>query len=468
MLFDRTARPVEGVLAQVACHLDTTADGGAVFEAAELLSGVTEVIDDLLQQTGALAEKIEGVAIDTFVTNIMGLDEAGDPVTPVFTYADTRNAAAAEALRQAFDLTRVHDRTGCRIHTSYLPARFRWLADSRPELLEKARYWVSIGEYLFDLFLGQRVVSYSVASWTGLLNRHTLSWDEAWLAHLPIDEGQLSPLTDVHEPVAGLKKEWSERWPALKEVPWFPAIGDGAAANIGSGCDTSRRVALTVGSTGAMRAVLDQNIPEAPTELWVYRVDAHRALLGGATTEGGNLFAWLKDTLQLPSGEELENDLAQLPPAGHGLTMLPFVAGERAPGWRGDARASLIGLTLNTGPIEIVRAGLESIAYRFALIHRAIAPNLPSDHQIIVSGGILNSPTWLQIMADVLNQPVIASAEKEATSRGAALLALETLAPDTERPDALADTYQPDSEAHARYAEGLDKQVALYDKLVAA
>ncbi len=467
MLFDRHARPVTGIIAQVANQLRTTAGGGAEFDPADILAGVVTVIDQVLDLAGSLAKQITGVATDTFVTNIVGIDAVGRALTPVFTYADTRCAPDAAALRQEFDLTSVYHRTGCRIHSSYLPARFRWLERTHPDWLKAAAHWVSVGEYLMSEFLGQRLVSYSVASWTGLLNRNHLKWDEEWLSHLPIDTRQLSPLTDVDRPLGGLRRKWAKRWPALKNVLWFPAVGDGAAANLGSGCQTPQRVALTIGTTGAMRVVLHENIAGLPEGLWCYRIDRQRALLGGATSEGGNLFAWLTNTLQLPPQPQLEQELSRLKPAAHGLIFLPFVAGERAPGWHDEARASLIGFGQNTRPIEILRAGLEGVAYRFALIHERITPHLPPNHQIIASGGgLLSSPTWLQIMADVLGRPLIASTIKEATSRGAALLALEALGYTVDEPVDPGKTYQPNLAHRARYDQALKGQLKAYQVFV--
>jgi gluconokinase len=101
------------------------------------------------------------------------------------------------------------------------------------------------------------------------------------------------------------------------------------------------------------------------------------------------------------------------------------------------------------------------------LIHQRLAPHLPPEHQLIASGsGLLNSPVWVQIMADVLGRPVIASAEKEATSRGVAVLALEALGLARDLPAALGRVYQPDETHHAHYQEALNKQVELYNKLI--
>jgi gluconokinase len=116
IMFDSQARPVEGCLAQLPYQLRTTPDGGAEFEANELFESVVGTIDRVLQLAGPLADQIGGVAIDTLVATIMGIDAAGQPVTPVFTYADTRSAADTQRLREEFgqqNLDLIHNRTGC-------------------------------------------------------------------------------------------------------------------------------------------------------------------------------------------------------------------------------------------------------------------------------------------------------------------------------------------------------------------
>ncbi len=269
---------------------------------------------------------------------------------------------------------------------------------------------------------------------------------------------------------SGLSRPYAERWPALRDVPWFPALGDGAAANVGSGCVGHHRIALTVGTTAALR-VIEPEVPEVPTGLWCYRVDRRRALLGGATSEGGNVYAWLSHTLRLGEPAAVEAALAALPPAEHGLSVLPFLAGERSPGWAGDARATIHGLTLASSPIQILQAGLEAVAYRCALIERSLCSDQGCTHRLIASGGALqHSPMWLQMFADVTGREVVLSAEPEATSRGAALLALEALGEvGGIESVAAADgaVYEPNLRHHRRHQEAIERQQRLYEQLVA-
>lgn len=475
ILYDAAAQVVEGMVEQRPYQMTTTPDGGAVFDAVAVMADVTRVIDGLLTRAGDLAKQIGAVAVDTLVGNLLGVDGQGQPVTPVFTYADTRNANATQAFRVelgADGAEAAHQRTGCLIHTSYVPSRLRWLAEEQPQWFRAAKRWVSVGEYVYHQLFGQWRVSYSVAAWTGMLNRRALVWDAEWLSYLPVTSEQLSPMGDLSTPCQGLQGDWAQRWPTLAQIPWLLPIGDGAAANIGSGCDAPDHIAMTMGTTGAMRVVVGPELKQVPDGLWLYRVDAARALLGGATTEGGNVFAWMKTLLQLPEGDALEAALAARKPAQHGLTMLPFVAGERAPGWREDARAAVTGLSLHTQPADILQAGLEAIAYRFALIYQRILPQLPShvDHEIIAGGGaLLSSSAWLQIMADVLGRPLHTLAEKEGTSRGLALLALEHLQViprPAALPPALGTTYLPDAKRHIIHQEALARQVELYNRLL--
>jgi hypothetical protein len=146
----------------------------------------------------------------------------------------------------------------------------------------------------------------------------------------------------------------------------LPAIGDGAAANVGSGALGAGRVAVTIGTTSALRAVLPGSAPPVPPGLWAYLVDRETALVGGALTEGGNLAAWLRSILRLGDPSTLEARLAALEPGSHGLTLLPTLAGERSPGYRPGARGAVASLSLAATPLEIMRAGLEAVALRLA------------------------------------------------------------------------------------------------------
>ena len=124
----------------------------------------------------------------------------------------------------------------------------------------------------------------------------------------------------------GLAEPWASKWPELAHTPFFLAVGDGVGANLGSGCSDSSRIALTIGTTGAMRVVLPNDsrrtehatagagLQPTPAGLWSYPIDSSRWLVGGSLTDGGSLFSWLHETLAVEDTGALLAAAAALPP----------------------------------------------------------------------------------------------------------------------------------------------------------
>jgi gluconokinase len=470
LLFDTRGNPVAGMGARQPYDLAVDTTGASEDQPKAAIARFVACVDQLLDQAGSLAQQIVAVAIDTMASTFLALDAAHQPLTPIISYADTRNDADADQLRHSQEEHAIHQRTGCLLRTSYWPARLAWLRRTQPLIWQQAAHYLTLGEYLELELFGTCRAGYSPASWTGLLNRQELAWDTELLDALGITASQLSPLTDTNQPLRGLREPYAKRWPALAQIPWFPAIGDGAAANIGSGCTGPQRIALTVGTTGALR-VVRPSVAMVPAGLWCYRVDGKRALLGGATSEGGNVYAWLQRTMQLGDPSAAEAALAAREPNCHGLMVLPFWAGERSPGWAGNARASIVGMTMATNAIDILQASLEAVAYRFALIAEGLFEGSTTNAQIVVSGGSLSqSPAWAQIVANVLGRPLVLSQEPEATSRGVALLALEALGiirDIAELPARDGSMITPNMQYHEHYRQALAEQQVLYAKLIA-
>jgi gluconokinase len=331
---------------------------------------------------------------------------------------------------------------------------------------------MSFGEFLALRLFGETETSVSMASGTGLLDQRSCEWDGELLAWLGIEAGQLPRIAEAGKTFSGLASEYARRWPRLSGARWFPAIGDGAANNIGAGCVTRERMALMIGTSGAMRLLWEDEPPAAlPSGLWLYRADRQRIVLGGALSDGGGLYSWMKDALAIKTDTgEVERALADLEPDAHGLTILPCWAGERSPGWSTAARGAITGLTMHTRPIEILRASMEAVAYRFALIAGALDTFALAGAKAVASGGALRaSPLWAQMLADVLGRALTLSGVRESSSRGAALLALEAtgkIKSIADAPAPLAETYEPDLTRHARYRAGQERQQKLYQQLI--
>jgi gluconokinase len=465
-LYDDAGEGVEGTEVKLDYEFEYTPEGGAEKDADELLDLVVRAVDGTLSEAGGAV--ISGVAMSTFWHSILGLDRDGRPTTPILTWADRRAAECVPDLRERLDERAYHRRTGCVPHSSYCPAKLLWASCALPEAFEKTEHWVSPADYFYANFFGEPYqVGTSMASGTGLLDQNRRKWDRETLEVLPAEEAQLSAISD--EPRKGLAGEWAERWPALRETPWLPAVGDGACSNVGSGCTGSDRLALMVGTSGAMRVLWKAESVEIPDGPWCYRADAKRYVMGGALSDGGNLIEWLRNTLRLPDTEKTEEMLSDMEPDSHGLTFLPLLAGERGPGWADRANGTVSGLSMTSKPVEILRAAMEAVALRFAIIVEMLGTASPGEKEVVASGGgLLNSATWTRIMADTLGRPVTLSGVQEASSRGAALIALEALGgPEIEAAQApLGETFEPDPSNHEVYMKALERQRRLYDAVL--
>lgn len=427
-LFDESGARITESTAQCSYPLLTAPDGKAEVEPAVLLSAISQCIEQTLahaRHSPDLRDRpIAGVGVSCFWHSLIGTDARGTPLTNIITWADSRCRAEAAHLRATLSEEVIHARTGCMLRSSFWPAKLTWLRNHHPETFSAVKIWMSPAEWLQNSLAGSAVCALAMATGTGLFNPTLLDWDKEMLSHCGLDTSHLLPLTDA--PVA-IGKPLANTFPELAGVPWFPAIGDGAASNLGSGCTTQGLAAINVGTSAALRIMRAGAEAKSPTGLFCYRVDANRYLVGGAISNAGNLRAWCLKELQTGDTASLESALAARPGPDHGLTVLPCWTAERAPTWNEELRGSILGITQNTTGLDLFQAITEATYQRIAQIADQLEANTGETPKFLVSGGIQHSQTALQRLADILDQPLYANPEPEASIRGAAVYAMEKL-----------------------------------------
>ena len=443
----------------------TTRDGGAEIDPERIIALVVEAIEGAVTGAGPLGPRIAAVGFTGMWHTLVAVGRDDAPVTPLYAWTDTRSSRSAAALRTELDEPAFHARTGTVFHPSYMPARIRWLRETMPTVAARVTRWMTIGDYIALRLFGTPAISVSMASGSGLFDQHSLQWDAPLLGALQVGSEHLPTIVDRRDPLRGIRPEFAGRLASLRDTPFFAALGDGACANVGSGCMSSTELALSIGSSAALRVIARVDDFSIPSGLWCYRLDRKHVVLGGALSNGGNVYAWLRDMLRLPAPDVVEAALASQGPDAHALTVLPFLAGERSPDWSLTARAAVAGLGLDTGPVDLLRAAMEGVALRLALIQRLLRAYFPTLRTIVGSGGALRqSPAWAQMVTDTLGSPLAITEDHETSSRGVALLALEAVG-------AIADAaavsppatsvLTPVPERTAVYAAALTRQLAL-------
>ncbi len=424
-VYDADANPVPRASVKIEHSFTVTADGGFDLDAIQALDQVVAAIDQILEKTSKLEGEIGYVASCSFWHSLVGVDVKGKATTSVLGWADTRSRAFTEVLRKRFDETVIHNRTGARFHSSFWPAKLMWLRKAFPDAFSRAAGLLSFSDLLGLRLFGELATSVSMASGTGIFDIRRCGWDSELVKYLKIDPDML-PVVVADGDTLKLNKKYAKRWPRLAEAKWFPTMADGAADNIGSGCVTRSKAALMVGTSGAMRVAYEGEPPaKIPDGLWCYRIDRKRVILGGALSDGGNLFAWMRKNLNLP--KDAEQQIADRPPGARGVTVSPYLHGERSTLYREDARGAINGLTASHDSVDILQAAMESVAYRFAEILKQLN-SVVNVKEIVASGGALrDSPVWTRMISDVLGRELTMSNVQESSSRGAVLLALESI-----------------------------------------
>lgn len=464
-VYDASGRPVEGNRHKVPHAFSTGGDGTSVIDADAVVREVEEIVDALAGSR--LEGRIGGVALDTFASSLVGVTADGRACTPCFTYADSRCGDQVVALREELDEAAVHQRTGTRLHSSYLAPRLRWLRETDPEAFAQAQRWMSLGEYIYLRLAGVTAAGTATAAWTGMLDRRTGAWDPELVAAAGIEPGQLSEVRDPSSPLLDVSSGVAARWPALAGAAWFPVVADGLSSNIGVGAVDGSAMAASAATSGAMRVLVHQVPDELPSGLWCYRVDAARSLLGGAVNDVGRAVSWLESTIRLDAGSSLDA-VARAEPSPAAPVVLPYFSGERATGWAAHARATLTGISPATTGSEVARGVLEGVAISYARIADQLRSVSGPSATILASGRVTQDvPSFLQVLADVLEAEVVPVTTKRATLRGTALLALEVLAPDVERVgSAVGETLTPVPERAAYYGVRRKEYQRLYEAVV--
>lgn len=469
LMFDARGFQVAGSERQVNYRLQTTTDGGWFGDPDMVFDLVCECVDAAVALAGDHSTKIGAVATASYWHSLMGVDAELCPTTPMLMWGDTRSGDDVDALQELIDPAVTHQQTGCRFHSSYWPAKLLWLRRTRPDIMTRTATWCSFPDYVEMRLRGSRQTSVSMASGTGLLHIEDSTWHRPLLDALEIAPAHLPELMDRDAPLPSMKRNWQERWPRLAHVPWYPAIGDGAAANLGTGAVGPDRLAITIGTSGAMRLITadaETRHLDLSDRIWSYRLDRRHRVTGGALSNGGNVTGWLARQFAGGDFAGVTAEAERVPPDGHGLTVLPLLAGERSPTWNDAASGVFAGLTLTAQRGQIYRATLEATAYRLAAIYDALRPFVTSEHEIFVNGAAAQkSPLWLQIIADTLGRPLAAlDADAEASARGAAIAALNVLGVlPTIRPEtpSVRRSFDPDLSNHAIYQAGIRRQSRL-------
>ncbi|MEE6261506.1 FGGY family carbohydrate kinase [Plantactinospora sonchi] len=426
LVLDAGARPLPGALARRKTPISIVEGGAATIDGPAYLGALMECLDDL-SAAGHL-DGVELVATSAQWHSVVPLDPDGEPLGPVLTWLDTRPSPPPGVPGPA-DPDDFHRRTGTWWHRFYWSVRLPWLRELAG--VGPLRF-AGLVEYVLGRLLEETAMSISQASGTGLLDLRTLDWDAEACELAEVRPGELPALAPA-DWSGRLRPEYARRWPALRSVRWTPPTGDGAASNVGSACYDTRRAAVTVGTSAAVRLVqsapVGTELPSLPEQLWRYRVDHGHVVTGTAFSAGGSLYAWARKQLRLPEGPELDRALARIPLDGGAVRADPRLGGDRPPGLAPSGSGMITGIGLDTAAVEILAGLMAALCRQVDTGVAAIESTLDKRVQVVLGGGAVAASTWWRraFAATLAPREVHHVPDPEIGAVGAALVAIGRL-----------------------------------------
>ncbi|WML42434.1 gluconokinase [Neobacillus sp. PS3-40] len=404
----------------------------------EILAAVVETIKVAVQKGGIKSADLALVSFSSAMHSVIAVDECGKPLTGCITWADSRATEWAEKIKNEMNGLAIYMRTGTPIHPMSPLAKIAWLRTEHPDVFTRASKFVGIKEYIFHKFFGQYVVDHSIASAMGMFNLKNLTWDEEALRVAGISREQLSEPVSTTFYLKGIEEDYANEMGISTEIPFVVGASDGVLSNLGVNAIDPGVVAITIGTSGAIRTVTDKPVTDHKGRIFCYALTEKHWVIGGPVNNGGMTFRWVRDELAsaevetakrlgIDPYEVLTKIASRVSPGSDGLIFLPYLAGERAPLWNANARGSFFGLGLHHKREHMIRAVLEGVILNLYTVLLALQEMIGVPKKIQATGGFARSELWRQMMADIFNQKVVVPESFESSCLGAVVLGMYAL-----------------------------------------
>jgi len=395
----------------------------------EIWKKTKKTLSDVISKAKKLKGKILTIGItNQRETTILWDKKSGKVVNRAIVWQDRRTEEFCKKLRSQNKETSFFNKTGLLIDPYFSATKVKWILDNVPV----AKKLMQKNELLFgtvDTFLIWRLTKRQIhatdatnASRTMLYNISTNKWDDGILKLLKIKKNILPEVKDCSDDYGSTHTSITGQ-----SIPISGVVGDQQAATIGQCCFEPGSLKSTYGTGAFVLLNTGNKIIYSKNRLLTtiaYRIKGKTTYaMEGSIFIAGAGVQWLRDRMKFfKNASETENIVKSLK-SNNGVYLVPAFTGLGAPYWDANARGVLSGLTRDTGPKEIVRSIIESVAYQTydlfeAMKHDGLRPKL-----VKVDGGMVMNNWFSQFLSDVVNVGVLRPKVQETTALGAAFMA---------------------------------------------
>ena len=421
VLFDNEFNDIE----QVSRGYKTNYRSNGVAEQSidEIYQALEDSITWVVGKHPEITEKIKTINFSSAMHSIILLDRSMNPLTNTIIWADNRAVDEVETFKNTYDWLAFYRNTGTPIHAMSPFAKLLWFKNGHQ--INGMSYCCGIKELLIYKLTNEFVMDYSLASSTGLLNIHTMAWDQQALSVTEITEAMLPKLVDVTYQLKINSLSFSEKTKLSSLTEIVIGASDGCLANLGSGALLPGETTLSIGTSGAIRMTVEEPLLDPLGRTFCYYLCPGKWIIGGAVNNGGNILTWLNQLILSDKEsiyERIKPALQMISTETKGLFFIPHLHGERAPYWDGRLTASYIGLLPTHTKLHLLKAALEGVTMNLKEVWQVVQDLAGDSTKIIASGGFVNSPEWTALITDIFGVDLYIQPKTEHSCLGAVLL----------------------------------------------
>ena len=397
----------------------------------EIYQNTVQVVKNLVEESGISKESVKGIGISNQrETSLIWEKKTGKALANAVVWQCARAAEICRRVEQIGAAEMIRQKTGLALSPYFPASKLTWLKENVEGAKELAKkHALCFGT--IDTWLVYRMThgmsyktDYSNASRTQLFDIFEQKWDEEICQLFGLDAQDLAEVCDSDSCFGETDLEGFFESP----IPIHSVLGDSHGALFGQGCLEKGMIKSTYGTGSSIM----MNIGETPV-LSTHGVVTSLAwgmqgkvsyVLEGNINYTGAVITWLKDDMELTQSPAETEALCRKAEADDSLYFVPAFTGLGAPYWNSEAKGALTGITRTTRKAEMVRAGVECIAYQIADVVNAMSQDANTEIQELrVDGGPTRNQYMMQFQSDILNRKVLVPDAEELSGIGAAYAA---------------------------------------------
>lgn len=400
--------------------------GFAEQNAEVIFRAVVKLICEILKDCSS--RECLGICFSAAMHSLLAVDVNGVAITPIIIWADTRSTKQSKRLKEMGVAQELYEKTGTPVHPMSPFCKMLWWKENQKDIFESAHKFLSIKEYVVFQLTGEYLIDFSTASATGLFDIKELQWSTRAQDFHGVSFAKFSTPVSIYHQVE-LKGHWFND---LRNRPTKLIVGssDGCAAHVGSLALENEQLSITIGTSGAVRLARKEPILHPHGLVFNYVLERGIFICGGASNTGTSLLDWYSKNFDPSASKKLVDfveEIEDIEPGSDGLIALPYLHGERAPLFDPDVRGVFFGVSVNHTRKHFQRALVEGICFSLKSILNLVEDVVKQSPPIQVSGGIIHSKIWLQLLSDVLGRELMVNSTQDASAIGAVMIGCKSL-----------------------------------------